>query len=126
MEMGRYIMSILKTQLMVMWSWGFNSPVAIDNGLRFKVQGFKFKGVVKVVYNEGRDLFVVSFVKSGKVVKTLDGVYFDTLIEVIDNYVGKTSDYEKRVKEYYSLLSELYSENDMLSKKANISLNKFK
>lgn len=103
MEMAKYIMQILRSQLMVMWSWGFNSPIAIENGLRFKVQGLKFKGFVEVVYNEGWDLFDVSFIKAGKVVKTIDGVFFDMLVETIDNYVEKTSDYEKRVKEEYSL-----------------------
>lgn len=103
MEMAKYIMRILRSQLMVMWSWGFNSPVAIENGLRFKVQGFKFRGVVEVKYNEGSDLFDVSFIKSGKEVNTIDGVFFDMLVEVIDNYVEKTSDYEKRVREEYQI-----------------------
>jgi hypothetical protein len=102
MEMAQYIMRILKAQLMIMWSWGFNSPIAVNNGLRFKVQGFKFRGVVEVKYNECSDLFDVSFIKRGKVVETIDGVYCDTLVGVIDNYVEKTSDYEKRVKETYS------------------------
>lgn len=103
MEMAKYIMSILKTQLMVVWSWGFNSPMAVENGLRFKVQGFKFRGVVEVKYNEGWDLFDISFIKAGKVVKVIEGVYLDTLVETIDNYVEKTSDYEKRVKDTYSI-----------------------
>lgn len=103
MEMAKYIMSILKTQLMVVCSWGFHNPIAIEDGLRFKVQGFKFRGIVEVKYNEGSDLFDVSFIKAGKVVKTIDGVFFDMLVETIDNYVEKTSDYEKRVKEEYSL-----------------------
>ena len=103
MEMAKYIMSILKTQLMVVWSWGFNSPMAVKNGLRFKVQGFKFRGTVEVRYNEGSDLFDVSFIKAGKVIKTIDGVFFDMLVETIDNYVEKTSDYEERVKAEYSL-----------------------
>lgn len=103
MEMAKYIMQILRSQLMIMWSWGFNSPVAVKNGLRFKVQGFKFRGVVEVVYNEGSDLFDVSFVKADKVIKTIEGVYIDTLVETIDNYVEKTSDYEERVKAEYSL-----------------------
>ena len=102
MGMAKYIMSILSTQIMVVWSWGFNSPMAVKNGLRFKVQGFKFGGVVEVVYNEGSDLFDVSFIKAGKVVKTIDGVFFDMLVSVIDNYVEKTSDYEERVKAEYS------------------------
>lgn len=103
MEMAKYIMQILKTQLMVIWSWGFNRPIAIENGLRFKVQGFKFRGVVEVKYNEGSDLFDVSFIKAGKVVNTIDGVFFDMLVEAIDNYVEKTSDYEKRVREEYQI-----------------------
>ena len=102
MEMAKYIMSILKTQLMVMFSWGFNSPVAIQNGLRFKVQGFKFRGIVEVVYNEGSDLFDLSFIKRNKVVKSIEGVFFDSLVEVIDDYVEKTTDYEKRVAAEYS------------------------
>ena len=101
MEMAKYIMQILRSQLMIMWSWGFNSPIAIENGLRFKVQGFKFKGFVEVVYNEGWDLFDVSFIKAGKVVKTIEGVYIDTLVSVIDNYVEKTPDYEQRVRDVY-------------------------
>ena len=103
MEMAKYIMSILRTQLMVVWSWGFNSPVAVKNGLRFKVQGFKFKGTVEVKYNEGRDLFDISFIKAGKVIETIEGVYLDALVETIDYYVEKTDDYEQRVKNEYSL-----------------------
>ena len=103
MEMAKYIMTILKTQLMVVWSWGFHQPVAIENGLQFKVQGYKFKGVVEVAYNEGRDLFDVRFLKANKVVDTIEGVYFDMLIDTIDDYVEKTSDYEQRVKKQYSI-----------------------
>ena len=103
MEMAKYIMSILRTQLMVVWSWGFNSPMAVKNGLRFKVQGFKVRGVVEVVYNEGSDLFDVSFIKADKVIKTIYGVFFDMVVETIDNYVEKTLDYEERVKAEYSL-----------------------
>ena len=101
--MAKYIIQILKSRLMIVWSWGFHQPMALDNGLRFKVQGFKFRGVVEVKYNEGSDLFDVSFIKAGKVVKTIDGVFFDMLVEAIDNYVEKTSDYEKRVREEYQI-----------------------
>ena len=100
--MAKYILSILSSQLMVMWSWGFNSPVAIENGLRFKVQGFKFRGIVEVVYNEGHDLFDISFIKSNKVVATANDIFIDMLVDVIDTYVERTADYEKRVKAQYS------------------------
>ena len=68
-----------------------------------EVQDFKFRGIVEVLYNEGSDLFDVSFIKAGKVIKTIDGVFFDMLVETIDNYVENTSDYEERVKAEYSL-----------------------
>lgn len=104
METAKYIMSILKTQLMVVWSWGFNSPIAIENGLRFKVQGFKFRGTVEVKYDGGRDLFNISFIKRNKVVEVVNGVYCDMIVEVIDNTVEKTADYGERVKQTYSLM----------------------
>ena len=103
MEMAKYIMTILKTQLIIVWSWGFHQPVAIENGLQFKVQGYKFRGVVSIVYNEGRDLFDVSFIKANKVVNTIEGVFFDMLVDTIDDFVEKTSDYDQRVKEQYSI-----------------------
>ncbi len=101
--MERYIMSIFKTQLMVVWSWGFHQPIAIENGLRFKVQGYKFRGVVEVTYNEAHDLFDVKLIKANKVVKTIHDVFFDMLVETIDYYIEKTADYEKRVREEYNL-----------------------
>ena len=103
MEIAKYILSIFKTQLMVVYSWGFHKPMALENGLRFKVTGFKFRGIVDVVYNEGRDLFDVRFVKANKIVDSFDGVYFDTLVDLIDSYVEKTTDYEKRVAAEYSI-----------------------
>ena len=103
MEMAKYIMGILRTQLMVIWSWGFNSPIAIENGLRFKVQGFKFSGVVEVKYNEGWDLFDISFIKADKVIETIEGVYIDSLVNTIDFYVEMTNDYEQMVKDTYSM-----------------------
>ena len=100
--MAKYIMSLLKSQMVIMWSWGFHCPIAVDNGLRFKVQGFKFKGTVEVKYNEGSDLFDVSYIKAGKVIKTTEGVCVDELVNEIDESVEKTSDYDERVRKSYS------------------------
>ena len=76
--------------------------MAVENGLRFKVQSYKFRGVVEVVYNEGHDLFDVSFIKANKVVATANDIFFDMLVDVIDTYVERTTDYEKRVAAEYS------------------------
>lgn len=105
MEMAKYIMRILKSQLMKMWSWEFNSPTALANGLQFKVNGFKFKGIVEVVYNEGTDLFDISFIKRNKVIDTVEGCYLDMLVNVIDNRVEKVKNYEERVKAEYSMFT---------------------
>lgn len=89
---------------MIVWSWGFNSPRTITNGLYFNVQGFKFKGTVKVIYNEGTDLFEISFIKRNKIIETIEGIYIDQLITVIDNYVEKVDNYSERVEAEYSLI----------------------
>lgn len=56
MEIANYIYSILKSNPTIILSWGFNTPAALQNneGLLFKVNGFKHQGWVKVVYNEVR------------------------------------------------------------------------
>lgn len=101
MNMAEYIFSVLKAQIIIMWSWGFNSATAIEDGLQFNVQGFKFKGIVKVIYDHAMDLFKVEFVKYGEVEKTIEGVYVDELVEVIDNYVEKTENYFEHIAKAY-------------------------
>ena len=94
-------MAILRTQLMVVFSWGFNSPIELptNNGLRFNVNGFKFQGTIEVVYNDGRDLFEIRL-SNGTIV---EDVYLDSLINVIDNLVEKTDNYQERVKQAYNI-----------------------
>ena len=71
---------------------------ALFNALAFKVQGFKYKGWVEVIYEEGLDTFSVILKKTGKKV---EDVYFDQLVEVIDSLVERTEDYEERVSKEY-------------------------
>ena len=99
--MAEYILTILRSQLMVVFSWGFNSPKRLpdDKGLRFNVEGFKYRGVVEVIYNIGSELFEVHLSDGTKV----EDVYLDNLVEVIDNLVEKTSNYEQRVQQEYAL-----------------------
>ena len=107
MEMAEYIYSILKSQRTIMWSWGFNTPAALaDNkGLAFKVNGFIHKGWVKVIYIEGADLFTIILInRKRNVVREIEGVYFDQLVEVIDNAVEKTNDYEEQIKNEYQTI----------------------
>ena len=101
MEMAKYILQILRTQPIVVFSWGFHNPIALtgNRGLKFQVNGFKYKGTVEVEYNEGSDLFDV-YVGS----KCIEGVYVDELVSVIDGEVERINDYQERVKETYNLI----------------------
>ena len=99
--MANYIYTILISKLMVILSWGFNSPIAITNGLRFKVQGFKFTGIVAVIYNAGMDLFEIHL-SDGRVEAD---VYADCIVDVIDGLVERTDDYRDRVKKEYGLIN---------------------
>lgn len=104
MNMAEYIMSILKSQIFVLLSWGFHRPVRLENGLRFQVQGFIHKGTVEVVYVEGLDLFEVRTLNAdGSIKQKEEDVYLDCLVNVIDGMVERCPDYQKRVNEEYGL-----------------------
>ena len=107
-EMSAYILSILKSQnMVVLMSWGFNSPIVIKMGLRFKVNGFKLKnGTISIKYNGGSDLFDLTFNnQDGTVRNTLEGIYFDELLSVIDDQVEMIENYNERVSQLYNFLS---------------------
>lgn len=65
------------------------------------IDGFKYQGEVRVVYNEGADLFDVELVDINK---RIEDVYLDCLIRVLDGAVERTSDYGNRVRTQYIFL----------------------
>lgn len=88
--MAEYIMQILRSQLMVVFSWGFNTPMRLPNnkGLRFLVNGYLHQGAVEVIYNAGADLFTVNTIKEDGTIKQQENdVYLDCLVNVIDRMV---------------------------------------
>lgn len=88
MEMAKYILSIFRTQPMIVFSWGFHGAYPIHNGLKFSVNGYLHQGEVEVAYNEGADLFEVStFSEDGSVKHQVTDVYLDCLVNVIDSMV---------------------------------------
>ena len=99
--MAEYILEILKSQLMVLFSWGPHNFKRLpnDEGLSFSVDGFKYQGCVKVIYNDGADLFEI-YLDDGRIE---EDVYLDQLVDVIDNAVERTCDYDKRVSDQYNL-----------------------
>lgn len=102
--MAKYILAILRSQLMIVFSWGFHNARAIENGLAFFVQGYKHTGRVEVVYDEGWDLFIVKTLNSdGSIKEQQEGVYVDGLVQVIDGMVERTDDYAARVRKTYGV-----------------------
>lgn len=106
MEMAKYIMIILKQRWQIMWSWGCSRFTALNEGLMWHVQGYLLNGWVKVLYNYGTDAFDVYFLNNKKeLLKKVEEVYIDNLVDVIDWNVEKDDsfDYDKRVKQQYSI-----------------------
>lgn len=88
MEMAKYILCILRTQPIIVFSWGFHNAHPISNGLKFSVNGYLHQGDVEVVYDEGAGLFIVSTIgKDGSIKQQETGVYLDCLVDVIDTMV---------------------------------------
>lgn len=103
--MAQYIIEIFKHYISIVWSWGFNTPVAIENGLQFCVQGFLHKGKVQVIYDEGYDLFTVRLLnQDGSTKKVVEGVYLDGLVDTIDGMVEKCQNYKDKVRQEYHLV----------------------
>jgi len=102
--MANYILSILRMNLNTVLSWGIHNIVVCENGIEFRVQGFKFKGWVTVTYNEGTDLFDITY-QNKKSVEKIEGVYFDGLVDVIDRHVEYTgASYKNDVDKWLSSL----------------------
>ena len=106
-RMAEYIYSILLLEPIILMSWGFEDPTIINNGLSFLVTGFKHTGKVIIQYNEGQDLFDVYFAdKNDEVIDTINMVYFDQLVEIIDERIEKINDYEERVNQEYNFIND--------------------
>ena len=86
-SMAAYILSILRSQPIVVFSWGFHAPIAMNNGLKFLVDGRLHQGWVEVLYDEGSDLFKVRALTDGSVKAEETDVYLDCLVRVIDRMV---------------------------------------
>lgn len=107
LELARYIWSILKTQITIFMSWGVvpESMKVIEGGLEFHCQGFKHTGTVRIILDEGADLFEIHLIPDSEgEEKIIEDVYVDMLVSVIDENVEKTEDYEKRISEEYHII----------------------
>lgn len=93
------INELLNSRLKVVLSWGIHNKRAIPYGVRFDVQGFKYTGEVKVIFDYTRIVndYGISFkVVIGEQVHT--GVKAEELIDFIDERVEKVDNYEEAVE----------------------------
>lgn len=107
LKLAGYIWSILKTQPIVVMSWGVDRDTIkpVKGGLEFHVQGFKHTGMVQIVLDEGKDLFEIHLIPDSEGErKIIEDVYLDMLVSVIDENIEKTDDYEKRISDTYDII----------------------
>ena len=93
------INSILSSRMNVIMSWGLHNKRVITDGVRFDVQGFKFTGEVKIIFDFARsaETNLTTFkVQIGDEVTT--GITAENLIDFIDERVEKVDNYEEAVK----------------------------
>ena len=95
--MARFILEILRTDLKKVFSWGFQYPRIIKNGLRAYVAGILYEGYIEIVFNYAKDLFEVRiFDDKGNVKDVVEDVFLDCLVNVIDNLVEHCQNYERK------------------------------
>ena len=100
LKLAGYIWSILKTQPVIVMSWG----VDMDTIKPVK-GGFKHTGMVQIILDEGKDLFEIHLIPDSEGErKIIEDVYFDMLVSIIDENVEKTDDYEKRISDTYDII----------------------
>ena len=102
-ELAMYIWRILKTQMTVIMSWGLDPSKArvIDNGMEVHVLGFLHTGFVQITLNEGTDLFEIKLLSEEReLVKFIEDVFLDCLVNTLDENIEKCENYEQRVSEY--------------------------
>lgn len=93
----KYILTILRANINVYWSWGTRGLVNLNGkGLRIRVSGIKHKGYVYIVLN-GSDLFDVYLTTlQNKIKEILPDVYFDELQLRMDDAIEYTGDRYKQ------------------------------
>lgn len=114
-EQAKYIADTILSQLrrgrQIFYSWGGHAfRFAITEGkyqnayLLFRVRGFVYKGLVRVILN-GLDMYTLQLVKKVNgvlvVTKELDNVDCESMVEILDSWIEKNcsqKEYEQQVR----------------------------
>ena len=93
------INDILSSRMNVIMSWGLHNKRVITDGVRFDVQGFKYTGEVKIVFD-----YILSHANQGLIFRVQIGdtiatdISAEQLVDYIDEQVEKVDNYEEAVK----------------------------
>lgn len=98
---------LLQTGIIRVWSWGADKwRSTAYNTLTFKVNAHRFKGAISIILNEEHDLYEIHFFdnctlrsfntnpKPSKKFPALYGVFFDQLVDFIDDKIEKIDAYQ--------------------------------
>lgn len=109
LRMAKYILELMRYYPAIVMSWGIDNKsyrIAEDTegrcGLEFSVRGFKHKGKVQILYDDGSDTFLYHLIsESGEITKTKEDVFLDELIPSIDVDVELVDFYEEMIRQEY-------------------------
>lgn len=89
-------MRVLTNNKPIYFSWGVSSRVNFHNkGLLLKVNGHHHKGYVLITL-DWTDTYTVTIISThGNIKNTYDMVYFDDLVEIIDNRIERIPEYQR-------------------------------
>ena len=93
------INDILGSRLNVVLSWGLHNKRVITDGVVFNVQGFKYTGEVKIVFD-----YIRSHARQSSVFRVQIGdtiatdISAEQLVDYIDEQVEKVDNYDEAVK----------------------------
>ncbi len=108
-EIAGYILSIFRTNPFVVMSWGINpaSITIVEVGVKMHVQGFLHTGYIQIQLNEGEDLFEVTLIsEEGETLNTIEHIFLDNLVSIIDEAVEKVENYSERISQEYGIITE--------------------
>ena len=90
---------ILKTKPTWLWSWGFrNAGIVKDKLLLFRVSGHYHKGYIAITLNWD-DTYIVSLINvRWEVKETIENVYVDELLDLLDTKIERKAEYDLTVK----------------------------
>lgn len=89
-------MKVLTHDPSIYWSWGVSNKYNLNNkGLLLKVNGHHHKGFVLITLDWSDTYNVYILTKSLDVIAEYSMIYFDNLVEVIDNRIERIEAYQR-------------------------------